>query len=44
MKKLMVGVSLGALLAAGVVGTAQSADYTPVTDARLANPEPENWL
>ena len=20
------------------------ADYTPVTDARLANPEPENWL
>src|SRR6202795_826160 len=44
MKKLMVGVSLGALLVAGIVGTAQSADYTPVTDARLANPEPENWL
>src|SRR5271154_2762237 len=43
MKTLMVGVSLGALLVAGV-GTAQSADYTPVTDARLANPEPENWL
>ena len=44
MKRLMVGASLGALLVAGLVGTAYSADYTPVTDARLANPEPENWL
>ena len=44
MKRLMLGASLGALLVAGVVGTAYSADYTPVTDARLANPEPENWL
>ena len=44
MKRLMVGASLGALLVAGVAGTAYSADYTPVTDARLANPEPGNWL
>ena len=32
------------LLVAGVAGSAYGADYTPVTDARLANPEPENWL
>jgi alcohol dehydrogenase (cytochrome c) len=44
MKRLMLGASLGALLVAGIAGTAYSADYTPVTDARLANPEPENWL
>ena len=44
MKRLMLGASLGALLVAGIAGAAYSADYTPVTDARLANPEPENWL
>src|SRR6202142_2285941 len=44
MKRLMLGASLGALLLTGIAGTAYSADYTPVTDARLANPEPENWL
>ena len=44
MKRLMLGASLGALLVTGIAGTAYSADYTPVTDARLANPEPENWL
>ena len=33
-----------ALLIAGAAGSAYAADYTPVTDARLANPEPGNWL
>jgi alcohol dehydrogenase (cytochrome c) len=32
----------GALLAAS--GSAFAADYTAVTDARLVNPEPQNWL
>ena len=44
MRKLLFGSSLVVLLMAGTLGTALSADYTPVTDARLANPEPENWL
>jgi alcohol dehydrogenase (cytochrome c) len=32
------------LLVAASAGVGYSADYTPVTDARLANPEPANWL
>ena len=28
----------------GRFGTFATQNYTPVTDARLANPEPENWL
>ena len=44
MKKLLVGSSLAVLMMAGAPGAARSADYTPVTDARLANPEPQNWL
>ena len=49
MKNLLAGTSLAVLLATGAAGiattgTAQGADYTPVTDARLANPEPSNWL
>jgi alcohol dehydrogenase (cytochrome c) len=32
------------LLITGSAGSAYAADYTPVTDARLANPEPGNWL
>jgi alcohol dehydrogenase (cytochrome c) len=39
--------SVAALPAAvlfGVAGVATAADYAPVTDERLANPEPENWL
>jgi alcohol dehydrogenase (cytochrome c) len=44
MKKLLVGSSLAVLMMAGAVGAAHSADYAPVTDARLANPEPQNWL
>jgi len=42
-KKLLVGASLAVLLGAGMLGTAH-ADYSPVTDARLQNPEPQNWL
>jgi alcohol dehydrogenase (cytochrome c) len=44
MRKLLVGSSLTALLLIGAAGVAYAADYAPVTDARLANPEPENWL
>ncbi len=44
MKKLFACTSLLALLVAGAAGTAHSADYSPVTDARLTNPEPDNWL
>ena len=41
---LLAGACFAALLVAGAAGSAFAADYTPVTDARLANPEPENWL
>src|SRR5271163_2430687 len=44
MMKLHMGSSLAALLLAGTLGAAYAGDYTPVTDARLANPEPQNWL
>ena len=44
MKKLCFGASLAALMMASALGVAYAGDYTPVTDARLANPEPENWL
>jgi alcohol dehydrogenase (cytochrome c) len=44
MKKLWFSASFAALALAGALGVASAADYTPVTDARLANPEPENWL
>ena len=44
MRKLYFGSSLAALLIAGAMGVAYGADYTPVTDARLQNPEPQNWL
>ena len=33
-----------ATLAMGLCGIATAADYAPVTDERLKNPEPENWL
>lgn len=42
MRKLTTSVA--ALAIAGMGTTAFAADYNPVTDARLANPEPENWL
>ena len=35
---------LAGCFASFFTGLALAADYTPVTDARLANPEPENWL
>ncbi len=41
---LLAGACFATLLVAGAAGSAFAADYTPVTDARLANPEPENWL
>jgi alcohol dehydrogenase (cytochrome c) len=44
MSKPLVFAGLAALLLAGAAGTATGADYTPVTDARLTNPEPANWL
>ena len=41
----VAGACLASLLVAGAAGSAYSAsDYTPVTDARLVNPEPANWL
>ena len=39
---LLAGACLAALLITGFAGSAYAADYTPVTDARLANPEPGN--
>lgn len=42
MKRSAAGL-FGALLL-GLSGTAFAADYSPVTDARLKSPEPENWL
>jgi alcohol dehydrogenase (cytochrome c) len=41
---LLAGACFATLLVAGAAGSAFGADYAPVTDARLANPEPENWL
>jgi alcohol dehydrogenase (cytochrome c) len=41
----LASACLATLLLAGAAGSAYSAsEYTPVTDARLANPEPANWL
>jgi alcohol dehydrogenase (cytochrome c) len=45
MKRLLICSTLAAMLTTGLTAPARSAaDYAPVTDARLANPEPENWL
>lgn len=35
---------IAAALAVAIAPSLQATDYQPVTDARLANPEPENWL
>jgi alcohol dehydrogenase (cytochrome c) len=35
---------LGAIVALPLVADAQVRSYSPVTDARLRNPEPSNWL
>src|SRR5215204_4429636 len=37
-------VALSALLLPREGGTAEIKNYSPVTDQRLANPEPGNWL
>ena len=44
MTKLCFGASLAALIMASALGVAYAGDYTPDTDARLADPEPQNWL
>ncbi len=44
MRNLFLYTSLTALLLASGASAVHAADYSPVTDARLANPEPENWL
>ena len=41
---LLAGACVASLLIAGATGSVYASDYTPVTDARLANPEPANWL
>ena len=38
------GACLATLLVAGAASPAYTAEYTPVTDTRLVNPEPANWL
>jgi alcohol dehydrogenase (cytochrome c) len=42
MKTFLKGASIAALMTVG--GAAYAMDYSPVTDARLTNPEPQNWL
>jgi alcohol dehydrogenase (cytochrome c) len=44
MKNLFGVLGLAVLLVAGTLGSVYGMDYSPVTDARLANPEPSNWL
>lgn len=44
MTRLFVRSTLAALLLAGAASAYAASDYTPVTDGRLANPEPQNWL
>src|SRR3974390_865735 len=43
-KALLLNACIAALMVVGTAGATHAGDYTPVTDARLANPEPENWL
>jgi alcohol dehydrogenase (cytochrome c) len=44
MNRFRLALVCAALLASPVVAMADGPDYTPVTDARLKNPEPGNWL
>ncbi len=44
MNRLLAGTSLACLMTLATAGMAWGADYSPVTEARLANPEPANWL
>jgi alcohol dehydrogenase (cytochrome c) len=44
-KGFTIGIALAVSLLSGLsMAAAQVASYTPVTDARLTSPEPENWL
>lgn len=43
-KKMKLKPLVGAVSLALGAGLAGAADYRPVTDARLTQPEPENWL
>lgn len=42
--KLTAALLLGIVGLAPAVAGAQVMNYSPVTDARLMNPEPQNWL
>ncbi len=42
--KVAAALLLGIVWLAPVVAGAQVMNYSPVTDARLLNPEPQNWL
>ncbi|MBI3630627.1 MAG: hypothetical protein HY217_13845, partial [Candidatus Rokubacteria bacterium] len=42
--KVAAALLLGIVWLAPVVAGAQVMHYSPVTDARLLNPEPQNWL
>jgi alcohol dehydrogenase (cytochrome c) len=44
MRNLLLSTSTAALLLISGAAAVHAGDYSPVTDARLANPEPENWL
>ena len=44
MRKLHIGASFAVMMTASTLGGAIAADYSLVTDARLTNPEPRNWL
>lgn len=44
MKHLRRGAALAAIVAGSVATAAFAADYNTVTDERLRNPEPHNWL
>jgi alcohol dehydrogenase (cytochrome c) len=43
-RNLFLSASVIALLGFSGSALADASNYNPVTDARLANPEPENWL
>ncbi|GAN76593.1 PQQ-dependent dehydrogenase, methanol/ethanol family [Acidisphaera rubrifaciens] len=44
MKKSLLYSGLAALMLVATTAAGRCADYSPVTDARLTHPEPQNWL
>ena len=40
----LVEACFATLIVIGMAGVTLAGEYTPVTDARLTNPEPSNWL